>query len=198
MANRNSARSVKIVVFVSALALAVLCAGCISALAGLTFMPPWIPWTIAVATALGTGMWGRHLWQRITGNGNSLLNYVLHTVMVSLVICSGLYLANRLWATDDGTTADATVTKLYSETRHHTRRVGRNRYVRGEAYQVYFATLRFGNGAECDIPVDYSRYRRMRAGDDVAVGVLHGALGYDVLNPSEIGYTPRRSARPRK
>ena len=74
MSSRNSARSVKIAVFVSALVLAVLCAGCISGLAGLTFMPAWIPWTIAVATALGTGMWGRHLWQRITGSRNRLLN----------------------------------------------------------------------------------------------------------------------------
>lgn len=198
MSSRNSARSVKIAVFVSALVLAVLCAGCISGLAGLTFMPAWIPWTIAVATALGTGMWGRRLWQRITGSRNSLLNYALHTVMVSLVICCGLYLANRIWAADDGATVDATVIKVYSETRHHSRRVGRNRYVRGEAYQVYFATLRFGNGAECDIPLDYSRYRRMHAGEVVGIAVLHGALGYDVLNPSEIGYTSHEAARPGK
>lgn len=174
----------KIAAMVASAALALICLAGIMALSELTFMPGWIPWTISAATALGTGMWGKHLWRRITDCSNDIINYLMHTVMACLLVCCGLYAGNQLGATDSGTTVEAEVVKVYSETRHHSRRVGR-RYVRGDAYKVYYATLRFDNGLEREMPVSAARYRRLRPGMLLDVGVRRGGLGYGVIRPGD-------------
>ena len=187
-ANRRKPRrrGVKITLMVLASTLAIFCLAGISAMSELTFMPAWIPWTIAIATALGTSMWGHLVWRWITGCGRMWLNYILHTAMASLMICCAIYLGNQLGASDRGDTAVATVTKVYSETRYHSKRIARNRYVRGEPYKVYFASLRFENGLERDIPISDSRYRRLRPDMILGVGVSRGGLGYDVIRPYDI------------
>ena len=184
--NRRNPRKggAKIAAMVATATLALICLAGIMAMSELTFMPAWIPWTIAIATALGTGMWGKHLWRRITDSTSDMFNYMMHTVITSLMICCGLYAGNQLGATDSGTTVEAEVVKVYSETRHHSRCVGR-RYVRGDEYKVYFATLRLDNGTERDMPVSAARYRRLRRGMHLDVNVRRGGLGYGVIRPGD-------------
>lgn len=184
---RRTRGSGRIVLIVLCGAVVLFCLGGISAMGDLTFMPRWIPWTIAVGTALGTGMWGRHLWQRITGCRLQWVNYAVHVVMVSLLICCGLYLGNQLGASDRGDTVEAEVLKVYRETRYHTKRVSRKVYTRGDAYYVYYARVRFDNGLERNMPVSRAQYSKLRPGSVFAVEVHRGGLGYGVIRPKLAG-----------
>jgi len=182
----------RIIMIIICAVVVVFCLGGISAMSGLTFMPRWLPWTVAVAVALGTGMWGKHLWRWIANCRRQWVNYLLHTVMTSLLICFGMYLGNQLGASDCGNTVEAEVLNVYRETRYHSKRVSRNRYVRSDPYYVYFARLKFENGLERDVPVSNGRYRRLRPGTTVDVEVHRGGLGYDVIKPDKIKEHPHR------
>lgn len=158
------------------LLLSILGYGCALALVEITLAPPAALWLAGVALAAATGLWGRHFVARVTGFRQLwLCHLVFVAVMTGVFTGSGL-LVNRLGGGEAHET-EAEITRVYSETRYKTRRVTRRTYARGESYKVYFAEIDLGHGVRRPVPIDRGRYRRLRPGMRVSVGLCRGALG---------------------
>lgn len=91
--------------------------------------------------------------------------------------------------TTDSVTVRAEVVRVYSETRHRTKRVARNRYTRGEPYKVYYMDVRLPDGQERKRSISLERYnrfarsnhRRRQRPDSVDLHLTKGALGLTVI-----------------
>ena len=81
---------------------------------------------------------------------------------------------------------DVSPTQEFHKVRHKSRRVGRNRYVQGEAYNVYYIKVRFGNDLLKELQVERNRYTRLHKGDTLSLFVSEGALGIPVLKYNRV------------
>lgn len=98
-----------------------------------TLITPWVPFCAAgmVAAATGAGMW--RLWRRITAREKPFWNYLCHTVMMTGMLAAVFYISNYALADDSTYHKEETVlVRKYRETRHHSKRLSRARYVRGD------------------------------------------------------------------
>ncbi len=75
----------------------------------------------------------------------------------------------------------AEVVDKYSETHYRSRRVGRNRYTRGEPYKVYKVQFRLDNGSLRTFQLPLSRYNKLRIGSAATLHQGPGALGVPVI-----------------
>ncbi|MDE6468604.1 MAG: hypothetical protein K2L28_06885, partial [Muribaculaceae bacterium] len=95
----------------------------------MTLIGPWGIIAASIAFAAVTALVFRRKWRIITGTQNGLINLLCH-----LVVATGLCMATILGVnffdrdTSDSVTVRAEVVRVYSETRHRTKRVARNRY----------------------------------------------------------------------
>lgn len=160
------------------------------ALMNLTLMPWWLPWAVGVPLGLAAGLWCGGWWSRYVWPGHRAAGVAVHAVLVAGVAAFGLVMFNSAGLGDrqpERRTVRLVEVNRYE--RHHTRRVGRNRYVQGEAYHVYEATVEI-DGREKSLPVEYMMYSRCRRRrpDSLRVDVRRGRLGYDVVESSSLGF----------
>ncbi len=73
------------------------------------------------------------------------------------------------------------VERLYTETHHRSKRVGRNRYVKGEPYKVYYMEVSLPGGWRKPIHLDRARYSATHLGDTIAIPVGRGLFGLSVI-----------------
>lgn len=76
---------------------------------------------------------------------------------------------------------DGTVTSVYSEERHRTRRVGRRTYADGGTYLVYYADVDVPGARRIKYPLTASAFRRVRRGTVIPVKVATGCFGMKVV-----------------
>ena len=160
------------------------------ALFGMTLVKPgWIIGASVVFAAV-TAMVLWRKWRMITGSSNVIINVICH-----LVAATGLFMAFILGVNyfgrdaSDSVTVRGEVVKVYSETRHRMKRVARNRYTRGEPYQVYFMDVRLPDGRECKRSISLQRYNRFarsnyrhrESRDSVELHLTKGALGMTII-----------------
>lgn len=121
-------------------------------------------------------------WQRLTRSRNRVLNAACQAVCCSVALTALFFLCNFVFA-DKGNAWDekVAIVEKHASTRHRSRRVGRARYVQGEAYQVYDIDVRFNNGFVKELSVSAQDYRRYRVGDSICVTVARGAFGVPVV-----------------
>jgi hypothetical protein len=107
-------------------------------------------------------------------------------------VCSTLCLTTFLYFrrdTSETETVHAEIIKIYSETRHRTKRVARNRYTRGEPYKVYFMDVRLPDGQKHKRSISlksynqyaYSSHRHRERPDSVNLLLTKGALGMTII-----------------
>ncbi len=169
------------------------------ALLSRTLMPAWLPWTVALAAALATGLPFGQWWRILTGSRKRPLNYCMHVAVITGILSFAVVASNDSGAGKKPFKTEVTVEKLYRETRHHTKRVSRRHYTRGEAYQVYFAKLRFDGGQSRDVQIKKPLFDRLSAGKAATVETHKGLLGFDVFEPSTLaqpGMGNKRKTRP--
>lgn len=89
------------------------------------------------------------------------------------------YIVNFCFAGKE-TAEPAVVVRVYSEERHHKRRVGRGRYVNGDAYRVYQADVALREGWRKTIALTPRGFAGLHQGDTVFLNVARGLFGFDV------------------
>lgn len=144
----------------------------------------------SLALAAVTALVLRRKWKTITGTANALINLICHLVAVT-GLCMALILGVNYFGRDtsDSVTVRAEVVRVYSETRHHMKRVARNRYTRGEPYKVYYMDVRLPDGRECKRSISLQRYnrfarsnyRRHQRPDSVDLHLTKGALDMTII-----------------
>jgi len=104
-------------------------------------------------------------------------------VVFFTVFLSGLLIGLNFMLTDFSSLPEvkAEVVDKYSETHYRSRRVGRNRYTRGEPYKVYYLDLRLPDGRLKEMSATLGQYNRRHKGDTVALPVERGLFGVPVI-----------------
>ena len=147
-----------------------------------TMIDGWLPAVGASVLAAISGTTLARIWQKITGSSKFAVNYICNLIFATGLLLALFYGCN--FAFSRGATSEpheAIVEKKYSKVRHHSRRVGRNRYVRGEAYNVYYIDVRFDNGRMKDLSMPFERYRRIHVGDTLSIPFEKGLFGIPVI-----------------
>lgn len=185
-----------IIVAMVVVIVSILSYGAIFALNGLTLISFWIPLAVAVflATASGLALW--RVWARITRRSGLALNMLLNTLVLTGPLLALFYIINYACA-DNRTdhTEQVVVERLYSKTRHHTRRISRRHYTQGEAYKVYYTDIRFADGRQKSFSIPYSKYSRLRSGDTLSLGLYRGGFGVPVIKQEDLRPDVHRSSR---
>ena len=159
-------------------------------LLGMTIVKP--VWIIGVsilfAAVTALAFWQK--WKKITTSHSIILNVICHLI-ASTGLFMGLILGVNYFGrnTSDSVTVRAEVIKVYSETRYRMKRIARNRYTRGEPYQVYFMDVQLPNGSECKKSISLQRYNRFAWSnykhrirpDSVDLRLTKGAFGMKVI-----------------
>lgn len=135
-----------------------------------------------IALFSGLVMWKWRGWGWLTGSTNFLSNYLCHFVCVEILCLALFYICNYAFSDDVHKHAEKTIVEdKYYKVRHKTRRVSRNRYARGEAYNVYYMKVRFDNGFVKELGITRNRYSRLHKGDTVSLSVSNGFFGIPVV-----------------
>ena len=159
-------------------------------LLGMTLVKP--VWIIGVSIGLAAVsaivFWQK--WELMTHTTNIVVNILCH-----IVVATGLFMAVILGVnyfgrhSSDTDVVRAEIVKVYSETRYRSKRVVRNRYTRGEPYQVYYMDVRLPGGRVCQRSISlnlYNRYARTshlcsERADSVDLLLTKGALGMTII-----------------
>lgn len=106
---------------------------------------------------------------------------VCFSLAFSLLI-GGSYAANYYCSDPHSQSeCDVVVTSKYTKQHYHTRRLSRNRTVRGESYLVYNFNLRLPDGRDKDVEVPSSMYAKTRTGQSLPLIVQNGFFGVKVI-----------------
>lgn len=121
-------------------------------------------------------------WRFLTAKENRGLNIGIATFFFTSLFAASFYVLN--YACSDKQTRvseQVAVVEKYSKTRYHSKRVSRNRYTRGEAYNVYFFKIEFANGTVKEYETVVNKYRNTDVGDSIQVSVEKGLFGPEVI-----------------
>lgn len=101
--------------------------------------------------------------------------------MFPILMCT--VLAVNYFGSDDASlqTENAVIQRLYSKTRHHTKRVSRRTVGVGEAYKVYYAEVDMAGATVKEISLNLKQWQRLHKGDTIKLQVARGALGMWVI-----------------
>lgn len=158
--------------------------GGIVALYDTTLISPLIPATASLALGLATALWLWKIWRPITGTQKQWPNFICHTACAAILAASLFYICNYAFADKENINKSRVeIVEKYHKVRHHTKRVSRNRYARGEAYNTYHIKVRLDNGTTHELNVTLNKYHRLHAGDSIDIPIAKGALGAPVIMP---------------
>lgn len=162
--------------------LLILSAGLLMVAAEHTFMNYYLWFGVMAALGAVSAIPCVRLWQWLTSDAPRWLCGVLHTVFF-VIFLSGLFIGLNFLLTDFNSlpTTQAEVMRKYSETHYRSRRVGRNRYTRGEPYNVYKVEFRLADGRLRTFQLPLSRYNKLRPGHTAELRCGPGALGIPVI-----------------
>lgn len=152
------------------------------ALYGHTLVEWWEPLGIALTAVLVIWFLLRGFWGKVWRGVNPYVALLGHMVVMTGVVLF-LILGLNFWFADDTTlhTEEVTVEERLQEKHYHTKRVGRNRYRRGNPYYKYILRVRFDNGRLKEIEVPLKRYNRTRTGGKMTLDLETGLWGYPVI-----------------
>ncbi len=155
--------------------------GLVINLAGRTLCPWWPVALVSavVGAALSRVMSGFWMW--LTDTSSRWFGVVCGMVAMTGVAMLSFYGTNA-WAADETVTVQASVERRYTQTRYHSRRVGRRTYARGAPYKVYKVEVRLPDGQLTTFDVGFERYNRARKGKQIPVELTHGLWGADVVS----------------
>lgn len=137
---------------------------------------------VTISLLSGVFLWKARIWGWVTGSVRFLPNFLCGSACMCVFCLSLFYICNYAFANDEeGGMRDAVVEEKYQKVRHKSRRVGRNRYARGESYNVYYMKVRFGDGPANELQIERNRYARIHVGDTIQLFVSEGLWGVPVI-----------------
>lgn len=143
-----------------------------------------VPVAFSVSSGLLSGavMWKSRFWIWLTKTSAFLPNYLCHSVCTGIFLMAVFYVCNFAFADSASShTEMAVVEQTYYKIRHKTRRVSRNHYARGEAFNQYYMKVRLSNGAVKEQMIKQQKYIRLHKGDTVPLQVSKGFFGVSVI-----------------
>lgn len=147
-----------------------------------TLINPLLPAGCGLALGLATGLW-LWKWSRyITDCSKIVVNMVCHTILTTILLTSLFYIINYTCADRSSSyTETVTITSKHTSVHYHSRRVGRNRYTKGEPYNVYDIDIQFNDSTERSLRVPLSKYNKYRNGAEIRITMAKGLLGAPVI-----------------
>lgn len=148
---------------------------------GITDVNGWIIALLCAIAGLLTAFPMQKWWKHVTGRSNRIVNTLCHTIAATAIIML-LFLGANYIGRDEARSREekGIITAKYTKERHRKRRVGRNRYVQGEAYTVYFIRVKLPCGREREREVKVGDWIHYKRGDRLPVRVTPGLLGADI------------------
>lgn len=172
--------------YVAAIILLLLTIGFYGAAVGLqslTIGSPLWPVTVCIVLSLLTGWFIWRPFSRLSGVTSRIVNALLAAVAACGLYLFAFYGINMLTARNTAPhSVEVRIEKLYTETRYHSKRVRRNRYTRGEPYQVYFMQVGLPDGRSKKLSLTVDEYRRYQRRDTLNISVSRGLFGMDVID----------------
>lgn len=137
------------------------------------------------------------IWIWITGSAQFLPNALCHFFCTCIISLSLFYICNYTFANDEeGSIRKTIVEEKYKKVHHKSRRIGRNRYTQGEAYNVYYMKVKLGNEHIKELQIEQKRYAQLHEGDTVPLFVSKGLFNIFVIKYNHISkYTNESSYR---
>lgn len=171
----------KFIVILSTIVVIIAIGGCI-AIGANTLGPLMIPCIVVAVVTAVCSVFMRRLWQKLSRTSNRWINMGISViVMFPILMCT--VLAVNYFGSDDASlqTENAVIQRLYSKTRHHTKRVSRRTVGVGEAYKVYYAEVDMAGATGKEISLNLKQWQRLHKGDTIKLQVARGALGMRVI-----------------
>lgn len=168
---------------------------------------PWIIITCAAAVALISGIALSRMWQKLLSFNNIYLCFAINAVVMTGIVTALILSLNYFTAAAKTHHIEkGTVERVFTKTRHTSRRVSRRVYVQGQPYKVYFIEIKLYDDEHDasqplvkEIEVKYATYRKTRKNDTIEIETSKGILGIPVLFTSTLKNTtphPRRKIDP--
>lgn len=153
-------------------------AGLVLALYGRTIMEPYA--LIIICALLGAII--TYLFERKKSDegltGWRIVKALFTYLFVSLFFAATFLSINILFPKKESRTEiSAVVRKVYSETRHRSRRVGRRYVANGEEYKVYYMDVEFPGGYVKPRQIDFRCFRGTHPGDTLIINLETGFFG---------------------
>lgn len=156
-------------------------------LLSITMIAWWIPllFSSVIAAATGTVLWTK--WEKLTEINSFAVNFILHIIFFSFFLTGVLYFLNFIGSVNRPPhKAEATVVEKYKEKHYTSRRIGRNRYVRGNPYYEYYMEVELPSDKRRKIQLPYKTYQKIKTDRDITLSFSKGWLGVDVIQTSDI------------
>ncbi len=147
-----------------------------------TLIAWWWPVMACVLPAWVIGVMLNGFTGRLTGFGSRLANCVAGSiVMFSVLICT--FYSINFYGSSHDTAADyeSVIVNKHTEERYRTKRLSRNRTVRGEKYNVYCVVVRLPDSKTRKFEVSAGEYSRVRQGQSLRLHIERGLLGVPVV-----------------
>lgn len=154
----------------------------------------WIIWSVAFFVAITTGFALHPVWQRLTGHNSPAISILLNIVLFVPLTSAAILLINDMGAISRKEES-GTVTRLFTETRHHTRRVTRRYYVQGPPYKVFRMTADLPGIGKKSMDIKKNQYDRLIIGDTVRLEIEKGLLGITTYNPKSLKLPKHATAK---
>lgn len=147
-----------------------------------TIVEWWKPVVLCAMLGCIAGLPFAKLIRVFSGWNNKLLTIIAGIILTGSVF-SGSFYALNFYKSDPASNeiCTATVTKKYSKKHYKTRRISRNRAVRGEPYNVYYIVMKLPDNRIKTIEVSVGEYSKIRQGQDLSLKVEKGFLGVPVI-----------------
>ena len=147
-----------------------------------TLVEWWKPALICVLPAFAAGFLLARCIRAAYGGMGILLSRAAGVVLAFSVFLCSFYALN--YFKSDSASAEvvcARVASKHSEEEYQMRRIGRNRYVRGQKQMVYSLVIKLPDGAVRKIRVPVGEYVKTRVGRKVDVLIEKGLFGIPVI-----------------
>lgn len=149
-----------------------------------TVLNRWLFFGIMLLAGIVTSVPCGRFWQWLTGGVDRRLCVLIHIVCFGILLSALILGVNYFSADfDHMPRTDAVIVRKYSETRYHSRRVGRRSYSRVDPYKVYYVELALPDSLHREYQISLKRYNRLRKGKTVEVPRGPGRLGIEVIGP---------------
>jgi len=180
MTNNKKKNNVTILVIIAILTL--ICYIATYSINQYTIVSPYYVIIPAILPGSASGLLMLPIFRRITHKHNAVLNIICGAIFSTGLLLAAFYILNfALSDSNTHHTEGAVVERKYSKTRHHIKRITRKRYAMGEAYNMYYADIRFFNGKTNSIIIPQKRYVRIHTGDTISIPVERGLFNIPVI-----------------
>ncbi len=173
---------------------------------GSTLVNPWVPLGCSAGVALISGLRLAKVWQKLLSINNIYICFIINALVMTGVV-SALILALNYYSVSDSSrhVVRGEVSRVYTRTRHTSRRVSRRVYVQGRPYKVYFIELQLPDEREgaaesiCkEMEISYSCYSGTHKNDSIEVEIGKGILGMPVIYAETLRNLTPKSKKRRK